>query len=301
MTDERVLAIDFGGTKVALATAAAASVGGLGAVLRLETQSSAGADQVVRRSLEAARTLIASPAAVGVATFGVVRGDRVQLAPNVPGWDGLELSRLLREEFGATPVSIDNDVKAAAVAELRWGALRGVDVGLYLNLGTGLAAALVVDGTVVRGAHGAAGEIGYLVGSVGERGFADGRAPLEELVSGAALATRGSALLGRPVTAHDLFALRDDPAVRTLLDEALQALSVVVANLCITLDPDRVVVGGGMMRAGQYILPRMTAEVMRTVPFPPAIMAARFVDDASLLGALALALDSVRTTQTARQ
>jgi glucokinase len=216
------------------------------------------------------------------------------LAPNVPGWDGLELPRLLREEFGATPISVDNDVKAAAVAELRWGALRGVDVGLYVNLGTGLAAALVVDGTVVRGAHGAAGEIGYLVRSAGEGGFADGRAPLEELVSGAALATRGSALLDRPVTAHDLFTLREDPAVRALLDEATEALSLAVANLCIALDPDRVVVGGGMMGAGQHILPRVTAEVRRRVPFPPEVMAARFIDDASLLGAVALALDSVR-------
>jgi glucokinase len=290
-----VLAIDFGGTKVALTTAPAvgATSVGLDAILRLDTQSSAGAKKIVRRSLDAARTLVESPAAVGVSTFGVVRGDRVHLAPNVPGWDGLELTRLLREEFGATPVCIDNDVKSAAVAELRWGALRGVDVGLYLNLGTGLAAALVVGGEVVRGVHGAAGEIGYLIGSAGERGFVDGRAPLEELVSGAALANRGSELLGRPVTAQDLFAHRHDAGVRAILDEAINVLSMVVANLCTTLDPERVVVGGGLMRAGQHILPRVTAEIARTVPFPPTVVAARFVDDASLLGALALALDSV--------
>jgi predicted NBD/HSP70 family sugar kinase len=293
VTDECVLAIDFGGTKVALASATVATVG-LGEVLRLPTQASAGADQVVRRSFEAARTLLAAPDAVGVSTFGVVRGDRVQLAPNVPGWDGLELPRLLREEFGAIPVAIDNDVKAAALAELRWGALKGVDVGLYLNLGTGLAAAMVVGGSVVRGANGAAGEIGYFVGSAGELGFADGRAPLEEMVSGAGLAARGSALLGRPVTAMDLFALSDHPIVSQLLDDAVKAIAVVVANLSITLDPERVVVGGGMMRAAQHILPRLSAEVARTVPFPPAIQTARFVNDASLLGALALAFDSVK-------
>jgi glucokinase len=288
-----VLAIDYGGTKVALTTGTAEAPGRLGRVLRLETQPSAGAEQAVRRSFEAARTLLAAPAAVGVSTFGILRGDRIQLAPNVPGWDGMELPRLLREEFGAVPVAIDNDVKAAAVAELRWGALRGVDVGVYLNLGTGLATALVVGGRVVRGANGAAGEIGYLIGSAGESGFADGRAPCEELVSGAALATRGSALLNRPVAAQDLFAMRDDPLVRPLLDDAVAALAAAVANLCITLDPERVVVGGGMMRAAHHILPRITAEVERTVPFPPTIMAARFIDDAPLLGALALALDSI--------
>jgi glucokinase len=292
VTAKYVLAIDFGGTKVALTTAAAATAG-IGDVLRLPTQSSAGAEQVIRRSFEAARSILPAPAAVGVSTFGVVRGDRVQLAPNVPGWDGIELPRLLREEFEGIPVAIDNDVKAAALAELRWGALHGVDVGLYLNLGTGLAAAAVVGGAVVRGANGAAGEIAYLVGSAGESGFADGRAPMEEMVSGAALAARGTARLGRPVTAHDLFALRDDPVANELLDDAVGAIGVVVANLCITLDPERVVLGGGMMRAAQHILPRVSTEVARTVPFPPAIRAARFVDDASLLGAVALALDSV--------
>jgi glucokinase len=292
VSDECVLGIDFGGTKVALAAATSSTVG-LVDVLRLPTHASAGAEQVVRRSFEAARTLLAAPDAVGVSTFGVVRGDQVQLAPNVPGWDGLELPRLLREEFGAIPVAIDNDVKAAALAELRWGALKGVDVGLYLNLGTGLAAAIVVGGSVVRGANGAAGEIGYIVRSAGESGFADGRAPLEELISGAGLAARGSALLGRPVTATDLFALRDDPIASQLLDDAVKAMAVVVANLSITLDPERIVVGGGMMRAAQHILPHLSAEVARTVPFPPAILPARFVNDASLIGALALALDSV--------
>ena len=291
MTGECILAIDFGGTKVALARATATDVR-LGDVLRLPTRPTAGADQVVRRSFKAARRLLAAPDAVGVSTFGVVRGDRIRLAPNVPGWDGLELPRLLREEFGAIPVAIGNDVKAAALAELRWGALQGVDVGIYLNLGTGLATALVVDGAVVRGAHGAAGEIGYVLGSAGEPGFADGRAPLEEVVSGAALAARGSQLLGRPVTAYDLFALRDDPAVGRLLDDAVAAMAMVVANLCITLDPERVVVGGGMMRAARYILPRISAEVAKAVPFPPAIQPARFVDDASLLGAFALALEA---------
>lgn len=293
MTPDCVLAIDYGGTKVALATGTAEAPGRLGRILRLETQPSAGAEQAVRRSFEAARTLIAAPAAVGVSTFGILHADRIRLAPNVPGWDGMELPRLLREEFGGVPVAIDNDVKAAAVAELRWGALRGVDVGVYLNLGTGLATALVVGGRVVRGAHGAAGEIGYLIRSAGESGFVDGRAPCEELVSGAALAARGSASLGRPVTAHDLFAMRDEPAVRPLLDDAVGALAAVVANLCITLDPERVVVGGGMMRAAEHILPRVTAEVGRTVPFPPTIVAARFIDDAPLLGALVLALDAI--------
>ncbi|WP_035856410.1 ROK family protein [Cryptosporangium arvum] len=286
----QVLAIDFGGTKIALA---AASVGASrpSATVRLDTLGTAGALQAVRRTFDAARELVDSPAAVGVSTFGVVRGDRIRLAPNVPGWDGLALPALLRERFGDAPVAIDNDVNAGAAAELRWGALRGVDVGLYVNVGTGLAAALVAGGRVVAGAHGAAGEIAYLR----ERGdgyFADGQAPLEDVVSGMALSRRGSALLGRPMTAAALFAQRDDPAVAALLDDTVDALARVVANLCVALDPSTVVLGGGLLRAAEHIVPRVSAVLARAVPFPPELTLAHFVDDAPLIGAMALALEN---------
>ncbi|MEV4578119.1 ROK family protein [Nonomuraea jabiensis] len=293
----RVLGIDVGGTKVAIGVSTADGPA-LSAHVRLDT----GPDTLAR-ALAAARSLDGAPAAVGFSTCGVIRDGVVRLAPNVPGWEGLELPRLLQEAYGATPVAIDNDVNAAAAAELRWGALRGVSTGVYLNLGTGLAAALVVDGRVVPGAHGAAGEIGYLQVTPGEPAFADGRVPLEERVSGGALAARGAALLGRPVTAAELLGggrAREpvdetpggDPA-QELVDETLRTLAMSVANLCVVLDPERLVVGGGMMGAAELILPRLAAEVGRAVPFPPQIRPARFADDAPLLGALALARAAV--------
>ncbi|WP_113701278.1 ROK family protein [Nonomuraea lactucae] len=276
----RVLGIDVGGTKIAIGVSGADGPE-IAAVVRLET-----GENPLAGALHAARGLDRSPAAVGFSTCGVIRDGRVLLAPNVPGWNGLELPRLLREEYGTIPVAIGNDVKAAAAAELRWGALRGVSTGVYLNLGTGLAAAPVVGGQVVHGAHGAAGEIGYLLSEPGEAAFADGHAPLEERFSGAALARRGSALLGRTVTASALFEL---PEAAGLVDQALRTLAMSVANLCVVLDPERVVVGGGMMGARARILPRLATEVRRAVPFPPEVRAARFTDDAPLLGALALA------------
>jgi glucokinase len=300
VTRGRVLGIDFGGTKVALATADITAGAGDGRrrlrdTLRLSTLAPAGAAQVVERSLAAARTLTRRPAAVGVSTFGVVSQDRIRLAPNVPGWDGLPLPRLLREEFDATPVVVHNDVNAAATAELRWGALRGVDLGIYLNLGTGLGGALIAGGRVLTGAHGAAGEIGYLLGTDPTRCFGTGHAPLEELASGGALTARSAALLRRDVTASELFDLVDHPDIAALLDTAVDALAAAVANLCIAVDPQRVVIGGGLMSAAHHILPRISALAARAVPFPPEILAARFIHDAPLLGAIALALDAVGT------
>ncbi|GIJ46493.1 glucokinase [Virgisporangium aliadipatigenens] len=296
-----VLGIDFGGTKVALATAPAtesSTVDGGSALrdtVRLPTLAAAGAAQLVERALAAARTLTGRPTAVGVSTFGVVSQGRIRLAPNVPGWDGLELPRLLREEFGQAPVVVHNDVNAAATAELRWGALRGVDLGVYLNLGTGIGGALIVGGRVLTGAHGAAGEIGYLLGPDPTRCFATGHAPLEELASGGALTARSARLLRRDVTASQLFDLADDPDIAALLDPAVDALAAAVANLCIAVDPQRVVIGGGMMAAARHLLPRIAALAARAVPFPPEIRAARFVHDAPLRGALALALDAAVT------
>ncbi|MCO5970942.1 ROK family protein [Actinoallomurus soli] len=289
---EFVLGIDFGGTKVALATASVTGERLRGT--RLPTRAADGADEVMRRVLAAAHGLIAETpgrlAAAGVSTFGVIREGRVRLAPNVPGWDDLPLPALLQDGLGVPAVRVDNDVNAAAAAELRWGRLQGADVGLYVNFGTGTGAAVVVGGRVVPGTHGAAGEIGYLLREPAEPGYAEGRAPLEEYTSGSGLAARGSALLGERVTAEALFARRDEPAVAALLDDAAAAVGMAVANLTTFLDPERVVVGGGMTEA---FLPAVRAAVGRAVPFPPPVEAARFVDDAALIGAVALGVGAV--------
>ncbi|MEV5569047.1 ROK family protein [Spirillospora sp. NPDC052269] len=302
-----VLGIDFGGTKIAMATAA--PDGTVLRTVRLATRAEDGAEAVLARALDAARRLGDETAlnegplvAAGVATFGVVRGDRVLLAPNVPGWEELPLPRLLRDGLAppvtrdgtaAPVVRLDNDVNAATAAELRWGGLAGTDTGLYVNLGTGLGAGVVAGGRVVRGANGAAGEIGYLLRSPGEPGHGAGRAPLEEHVSGGGLARRASALTGREVTAPELFGPSVPAELRVLRDRALGDLGMAVANLAITLDPERVVLGGGGMAAEPALVSRLESLLARAVPFPPALEPAHFGADAALRGALALALDSL--------
>jgi glucokinase len=282
-----VLGIDFGGTKVALATATTS--GERLRATRIETRAADGAKEVLRRTVDAANTLVAGTpgrlVAAGVSTFGVVRDARVRLAPNVPGWEDLPLPAMLRDGLGVSAVEIDNDVNAAATAELHWGGLAGTGVGLYVNLGTGTGAALIVGGQVVPGTHGAAGEIGYFLRTPGEPGYADGHAPLEEYTSGSGLAARGSTLLGEPIAAADLFARRQEPAVGALLDDAAAAIGMAVANLATFLDPERVVVGGGMATA---VLPALRTAITGAVPFPPPVEAARFIDDAALIGAIAL-------------
>jgi len=294
--DEVILGIDFGGTKVALGLAG--RDGRLLATSRLDTDAEAGAAQVVTRALSGARRLLAKDgagsrlSAVGVVSPGIVLPDRILLAPNVPGWEDLRLRELVEAEFAAVPVSVGTDVKAAALAEWKWGALAGADPAVFLSLGTGIGAAVVVGGHVLTGANGAAGEIGYNLRSpMATEGFASGAAPLEEAVGGRGLGERASALLGRRVSAGELFALaKDNAQAKELVTAAVAELSLHVANLAIMIDAQRVAIGGGMVRSADVLLPALRDRLASAVPFPPELVAATFDQDGALLGAIALAL-----------
>ncbi len=294
MSGDRILGIDFGGTKVALGLAD--RDGTLLATRRLDTDAQAGAEQVVVRALAAARALLADegavPACIGVVSPGIVLPDRILLAPNVPGWEQLRLAELVAAEFPGVSIAVGTDAKAAALAEWRWGALDGADPAVFLSLGTGIAAAVLIGGRVLTGANGAAGEIGYnLLSPQDTEGFAGGAAPLEEAVGGRGLGGRASRLLGRPVTAAELFALaKENVEAKELVTAALDELSMHVANLAIALDPERIAVGGGLVRSADVLLPALADRLAHAVPFPPQLVAARFDQDAALLGAVALAL-----------
>ncbi|WP_370942398.1 ROK family protein [Amycolatopsis sp. cg5] len=296
MTQELILGIDFGGTKVALGLSD--RTGNLLATRRISTDADGGAEQVVTRALAAAHALLAedgagaSPVAVGVVSPGIVLPDRILLAPNVPGWEKLRLRELVAADFPGVPIETGTDAKAAALAEWKWGALADTDPAMFLSLGTGIAAAVLVGGHVLPGANGAAGEIGYnLLAPQDTEGFTSGAAPLEEAVGGRGLGGRASKMLGRPVTAGELFRLaRDNAQAKELVTSALDELSMHVANLAIAIDPQRIAVGGGLVRSADIILPALRERLACAVPFPPELVSAKFDQDAALRGAIALAL-----------
>jgi len=294
-----VLGLDFGGTKIALAVADLS--GRRLGVRSIDSQAeSSGAAEAMARGLSAARELLAEVASadelagVGAATLGIPYDDRVELAPTFPGWGELPFGQLIRDAFPGIPVRLATDVKAAAAAELRWGALAGCDPGLYLNLGTGLAVAIVAGGTVITGAHGASGEIGYNLRSAADV-YVDPaeRTILEHVVSGQALETTGSARLGQRVTAADVFTMaRTQPDAAVLTDEFTRELAMHVANLAIAVDPVRIVVGGGLVRSWDQLEAGLRRALDAAVPFPPELSVARFPSDAPLIGALALGVEA---------
>jgi glucokinase len=287
-----VLGIDFGGTKIAAAVCDLSGAKLAAAVVTSLAEQ--GAQASFDHGVQTARDLLANEAAgapiaaVGVATFGVPSDDGVALAPAIDGWESLPIGRALRAAFPGVPVRLANDVKAAATAEVRWGALASADPALYLNLGTGLAAAVVSGGQVLAGYHGAAGEIGYNV-----RARADLPAPrtrLEDVVSGRALRQRALR------TAAEVFAAADtDHDLDALITDFVNELAFHVVNLAILIDPQRIVVGGGLTRSWHRIGPGLGAALRAAVPYPPSLVLGRYPHDAPLLGAVALAVDAANT------
>lgn len=290
-----VLAFDFGGTKAAVAVFETS--GALRARTILEVRPEHGADQVIERALDEAERLLRKAAedlplrAAGLASPGVVLPDRVLLAPNVPGWSQLRLA----ERFGArleVPVCCENDVKAAALAEVTWGYLSGVEVGLHVNLGTGLSAGVVVGGRVLQGANGAAGELGYALLSPRDPcGPHRGLAPLEQRAGGRALGRAGIAFGGSGDARSflRLGRLPGSPAHR-FAREVFEDLAVQVVNAALLLDPARITLGGGLTGAADLIVPVLGDLLGRATPFPPDLRVARFAIDGPLVGAAALAL-----------
>jgi glucokinase len=292
-----VLGIDFGGSKIA---AAVAGVDGarLG-MSTIRTRPADAADATFERGLAAARALIdrvadgRPPVAVGACTIGIPSHDEVALAPTIDGWGDIAFGRRLAEAFPEATIELATDVKAAAYAEAHHGALAGCDPAIYVNLGTGLAVAVVAGGVVLRGAHGAAGEIGYNLRSVADVGCDSGAgAPLEEVVSGQALHRAAARILPGARGAVDVFAAADRPGVARLIADFVAELSFHLVNLTVAIDPARIAVGGGMVRSWWRLHGGLRRALDAAVPFPPELVVADFPFDAPLRGVLALATAS---------
>lgn len=251
----RWVGLDVGGTKVL-----AGLVDDSGRVVRTARLSSRGAPGGVaglENVLTEAVELVCDgtpPAGVGVAAAGFVdrAAEHVVFAPHLP-WRGEAVRSRLARRWDL-PVVLENDATCATWAEVEHGALVGVDQGLLVTVGTGIGGGVVVGGGVVRGAGGMAGEFGHA------RVVPEGRAcPCglrgcwEQYASGSALVAAAGADHedGPAVTAA---ARAGDQVARAAFEEVGTWLGVGVANLVAALDPEVVVVGGGVTEAGDLLL-----------------------------------------------
>jgi glucokinase len=297
MKAPRIASLDIGGTK--LASAIVAADGTVHGHQVIPTAAADGAETVLDRAVGLLQDVLAAeqrergtPAGLGISTNGLTRPHGVDLAPAVPGWSRLRIPARIGTEFPGLPCAIVNDLKAGAEAELAWGELRGISTGLYLNFGTGVGATIISGGQVAQGANGAAGEIAYLLPDAAalER-LQPGETPLEDLMGGRGVARWASAELGRPVTMAEIITSAGDGETGALYDRLTRLIELWTVNLTIMVDPQRVVLGGGLVRGGAApLLDRLQSAVRKAVPFPAEVRRARFGADSALVGAGAVAL-----------
>ncbi|MGY1712766.1 ROK family protein [Geodermatophilus sp. SYSU D00758] len=311
------LGIDIGGTKVAGGVVAPD-----GAVLATARRATPGAsvqeteDAIAAVVEELAAGLGSDAVGVGVGAAGWFdrTGDRVLFSPHL-AWRNSSLRRDLAERLGR-PLWVGNDADAAAWAEYRYGAARGADLALMVTLGTGIGGGIVLGGRLQRGAHGVAGEWGHMrVVPDGRLCACGNRGCWEQYASGTALAhtarevarsspAAAAVLLERVdgdpdrLTGEDVAraAADGDPLARGLLAEMGEWLGQGIADLAAVLDPEVVVIGGGVSVLGETVLGPARERLERALPGRgfrpgPRVVVAELGAQAGLVGAA----DLVRT------
>jgi glucokinase len=309
------LGIDVGGTKVlgiVLDDAGSVATEHREPTRRLDAAGLLEGVVAVATELRGGRTDVV---AVGVGLPGLVdRAGTLRFAPNLQGIVEVPVAPTLADALGV-PVRADNDATCAAWAEHQLGAAAGTDTSLLVTLGTGIGGGLVVDGRLVRGAHGFAGEVGHMVVDDGGIPCPCGRRGCwERYASGSALGQQARTLVaggsgerllalagGDPEQVkgeHVMAAAAEgDPDALALLDVFADWFALGLANLISVVDPSRCVVGGGLVAAGDVVLgPIRSAlsEVRLVAPEhrpPIEIVPATLGPRAGAIGAALLARD----------
>jgi predicted NBD/HSP70 family sugar kinase len=239
-------------------------------------------------------TVIGSP--------GVFEADRSKLlyAANLPGWQRSLVAAALQERIGSA-VTIENDANLAALGEYTYGAGRSAEPFVYLTIGTGVGVGLVIEGHLYHGFTGSAGEIAYLpIGQ--EKALRKTRpAPgmLEESFGAAAIVKRARvAGMGGSLTAEKVFnaARRGDTRATDVVEHEAKLLARVVGSICALLDPELIVVGGGVGQNLDLLESDMMAELARLTPMRPTLSAGDLHREAVVMGAIAMGIERARET-----
>jgi predicted NBD/HSP70 family sugar kinase len=220
---------------------------------------------------------------------------RVLLSPDLPGLAGLALAAALEGHLGL-PVGIDNDDLLAAIGEATTGAAAGCRDVVFLSLGYGLGAGLIVGGRPVRGASNAAGAIAFLSpGRLEDR--ASGRAiPARYRAAVLAAGSAGASDPGDAADARAVFELAatGNPIAIAVVDGVVTDLGDLVVDVAAVLDPEVIVIGGGLADAGTALFGPLGSRIREALPYPPRIVASALEGAAVLHGATSLALALAR-------
>ena len=308
------IGIDVGGTKIL--GGVVDESGSVLATARTDTPRQGG--RVLTQAIaDIAKELLVvhNVTSIGVSAAGFVSSDRKTMlaTPNIADWNGVDLDYELTDLIGL-PVIIENDANAAAWGEAKFGAGRNQAHMMMLTVGTGIGGGIVVNGALYRGAFGIAAEFGHIrVVPDGHLCGCGARGCFEQYASGNALLRHArEAISASPEIARNLLSRGDgtvagltgsaiteaaregDPVALAAFTTTGQWLGAGIASLSVILDPACVVIGGGVIEAGEILLKPTREALERTMPFAgkhpyPQIIAAQLGNEAGLVGVADLA------------
>jgi predicted NBD/HSP70 family sugar kinase len=302
-----VLGIDVGRAWIRVA---AADLAGAIVARRDERNRARGAAALVKAVGEVAHDVVA---AAGIrwrnVAHTVVGGpgvfdpdsDRLRHAPNLPGWSRPGVMSSLREALPPA-VTLDNDANLAAVGERTYGSGRDARTFVYVSVGTGIGMGVIIDGELYRGAHGAAGEVGYLPLGAEDEGPARGRDAkrrgiLEEAASADAVVRTAKRLgMTGATSAKRVFsaARAGDRVALAAVEAEADRLALVVGTVAAIVDPEFVLLGGGIGSNIDLLRPPLERRLAELTPLAPPVAEGELGQDAIVLGAVASALDTAR-------
>jgi glucokinase len=321
MMASSVLGVDIGGTKVA-----AGLVNEAGEILshiRVPMVSGRSAEDGFNSVCSAIDSTMQSGAAsvraIGVSSPGPLDPKRgvILKTPNLPCWRDFPLLDEIEQKYGL-PTRVENDANAAGLAEAIWGAGMEYSSVFYVTIGTGVGTAIIQDRRIFHGRTGAAPEGGHMTIDLNApvRCGCGKRGCLESMVSGPAIAQRGRERLARSsgsarhdaasadsITTETIFAACDasDSLAIQIIQETTDTLAVWLGNIIDLLEPDLIVVGGGVGARLANWLPRIAAGIPRWTINPRAheipLLSARYGSDSGLAGGAALWLPSNAVNQ----
>ncbi len=301
-----VIGLDLGGTKM---FGTMADLGGIIQVERYVPWKESNPDTCLEQVIELIECLLDEPRppgqevrGIGIGAPGVTYFDEgvVTWAPSL-GWRNLPLKQILSQRFGL-PVIVENDVNLAAMGEYSFGAGKGAASLVCIAVGTGIGAGIVIDRKIYRGSQQSAGEIGYLPIDIGCLGQSyEGFGALESIASGLGIERRARKLFMdenwplpvKGLRAEDVFlAARDGESwAKTIVSETIDYLSLAVAAMSITIDPEIIVLGGGVSNSADILIPGILHRLEGVVPVLPKLVPSKLGYRAAVMGAIMLVLD----------
>jgi len=308
MSAQLAIGIDFGGTSVKPGVVSGKEI--IARTPPIPTRKHDSADSLldaVFRDVAILREQHPEVCALGAGLPGIIDAVKgvVRELSNVPGWHDVPLAAMLREKT-ALPSVIENDANAMAYAEWRFGAGRDRLNVICMTLGTGVGGGLILDGKLFRGSHLGAGEIGQMIleprgvpGRYGNFGALEKYVGNREIIERAEklYQAAGIAHAGEKITPLSIekAALRGDKIAAGLWEELGFEIGIMLANICWLLNPDRIVIGGGVAKAGDLLFDPIKRTIReRTAPVfyeQLEVVAAELGNDAGIIGGAALALE----------